>query len=74
MGFPLRGRGRAFAGAKVPDGRCPIGSAGRIATGNPSIGCLFPFQRKITIPQKLGLTPILPHNNLRLSWLRIPPR
>ena len=35
MGFPLRGRGRAFAVAKVPAGRCPCGSAGRIATGNP---------------------------------------
>ena len=35
MGFPLWGRGRAFAVAKVPAGRCPCGSAGRIATGNP---------------------------------------
>ena len=34
IGFPLRGRGRAFAGAKVPAGRCPCGSAGWIATGN----------------------------------------
>ena len=35
MGFPLWGRGRAFAVAKVPAGKCPCGSAGRIATGNP---------------------------------------
>ena len=35
MGFPLRGRGRAFAFAKVPAGTPPCGSAGRIATGNP---------------------------------------
>lgn len=32
---PLWGHGRAFAFAKVPAGKCPCGSAGRIATGNP---------------------------------------
>ena len=36
MGFPLWGRGRAFAGAKVPEGKCPFGSAGWTATGSPS--------------------------------------